>query len=111
MNIAVPELCLIALVGPTGSGKSVFASKHFRPTEVVSSDACRAMVADDATTRPRDAFALLNFITATRLRSGRLILQSQMKQAAFVVALPGPGLVPPSPPRPGQDEIRHIPGG
>ena len=37
-----------------------------------------------------------------------LVLQSQMKQAAFVVALPGPGLVPPSPPRPGQDEIRHL---
>ena len=37
-----------------------------------------------------------------------LVLQSQMKQAAFVVALPGLGLVPPSPPRPGQDEIRPL---
>ena len=74
MNIAVPELCLIALVGLSGSGKSVFASKHFRPTEVVSSDACRAMVADDANdqTATPDAFALLNFIAATRLRAGRL---------------------------------------
>ena len=74
MNIAVPELCLIALVGPSGSGKSVFASRHFRPTEVVSSDACRAMVADDANdqTATPDAFALLNFIAATRLRAGRL---------------------------------------
>ena len=74
MNITVPELCLIALVGPSGSGKSVFASKHFRPTEVVSSDACRAMVADDANDQAAtpDAFALLNFITATRLRAGRL---------------------------------------
>ncbi len=74
MNITVPELCLIALVGPSGSGKSVFASKHFRPTEVVSSDACRAIVADDANDQAAtpDAFALLNFITATRLRAGRL---------------------------------------
>ena len=74
MNITVPELCLIALVGPSGSGKSVFASKHFRPTEVVSSDACRAMVADDANDQAAtpDAFALLDFITATRLRAGRL---------------------------------------
>jgi protein phosphatase len=74
MNITVPELCLIALVGPSGSGKSVFASKHFRPTEVVSSDACRAMVADDANDQAAtpDAFALLNYITATRLRAGRL---------------------------------------
>ena len=74
MNIAVPELCLIALVGPSGSGKSVFASRHFRPTEVVSSNACRAMVSDDANDQAAtpDAFALLNFIAATRLRAGRL---------------------------------------
>ena len=74
MNIAIPELCLVALVGPTGSGKSHFASRHFKPTEVVSSDDCRAMVADDATDQSAtpDAFALLNFIAATRLRAGRL---------------------------------------
>ena len=74
MHIAVPELCLIALVGPSGSGKSVFASKHFRPTEVVSSDAWRAMVSDDANDQAAtpDALALLNFIAATRLRAGRL---------------------------------------
>ena len=74
MNIAIPELCLVALIGPTGSGKSHFASRHFRPTEVVSSDNCRAMVADDANDQSAtpDAFALLNYITATRLRSGRL---------------------------------------
>ena len=74
MKITVPELCLVALIGPTGSGKSSFAASHFKPTEVVSSDACRAMVADDATDQAAtpDAFALLNFIAATRLRAGRL---------------------------------------
>ena len=74
MNIAIPELCLVALVGPTGSGKSHFASRHFKSTEVVSSDDCRAMVADDANDQAAtpDAFALLNFIAATRLRAGRL---------------------------------------
>ena len=74
MKIAIPELCLVALIGPTGSGKSHFASRHFKPTEVVSSDDCRAMVADDATDQAAtpDAFALLNFIAATRLRAGRL---------------------------------------
>ena len=74
MNMAIPELCLVALIGPTGSGKSHFASRHFKPTEVVSSDDCRAMVADDANDQSAtpDAFALLNFIAATRLRSGRL---------------------------------------
>lgn len=74
MKIAIPELCLVVLIGPTGSGKSTFANRHFKPTEVVSSDACRAMVADDDTDQSAtpDAFALLNFIAATRLRAGRL---------------------------------------
>ena len=74
MQIAIPELCLVALIGPSGSGKSTFASRHFKPTEVVSSDACRAMVADDANDQAAtpDAFELLNYIAATRLRAGRL---------------------------------------
>ena len=74
MKLTIPELCLVALVGPSGSGKSTFAARHFKSTEVVSSDACRAMVSDDANdqTATADAFALLNFIASTRLRAGRL---------------------------------------
>ena len=74
MNLEIPELCLVALVGPSGAGKSTFAARHFKPTEVVSSDACRAMVADDPNDQAAtgDAFALLNFIASTRLRAGRL---------------------------------------
>ena len=74
MKISIPELCLVALVGPTGSGKSCFASRHFKSTEVVSSDACRGMIADDATDQAAtpDAFELLNFITTKRLRAGLL---------------------------------------
>ena len=74
MKITIPELCLVVLVGPTGSGKSHFAARHFKPTEVVSSDACRAMVSDDATDQAAtpSAFELLNFIAAKRLRAGRL---------------------------------------
>ncbi len=74
MKLEIPELCLVALVGPSGSGKSTFAARHFKPTEVVSSDACRAMVADDPNDQAAtpEAFALLNFIASTRLRAGRL---------------------------------------
>ena len=74
MKLEIPELCLVALVGPSGSGKSTFAARHFKPTEVVSSDACRAMVADDPNDQAAtpDAFALLNFIASTRLRAGHL---------------------------------------
>ena len=47
-TLAVPELSLVVLVGVSGSGKSTFAARHFLPTEVLSSDAFRAMVSDDA---------------------------------------------------------------
>ena len=43
----VPELSLVVLIGPSGSGKSTFAPKHFKPTEVLSSDFCRGLVSDD----------------------------------------------------------------
>ena len=44
MQITIPNLSLVVLIGPSGSGKSTFARRHFRPTEVLSSDACRGMV-------------------------------------------------------------------
>ena len=74
MRIAIPEYCLLVLVGASGSGKSTFARKHFAPTEVISSDACRAMVSDDATDQSvtRDAFEVLEFIARKRLAARRL---------------------------------------
>jgi hypothetical protein len=49
MHLTIPELALIVLIGPSGAGKSTFAHRHFRPTQVLSSDACRALVADSDT--------------------------------------------------------------
>lgn len=74
MNITIPDLALVLLIGPSGSGKSTFARAHFKPTEVISSDACRAMVSDDENdpAATPDAFDLLNFIAAKRLAAGRL---------------------------------------
>ena len=74
MTLRLPELSLVLLIGPSGSGKSTFARKHFKPTEVVSSDVCRGMVSDDEndqTVTPR-AFDLLYFILRQRLALGRL---------------------------------------
>jgi protein phosphatase len=74
MTLRLPELSLVLLIGPSGSGKSTFARKHFKPTEVVSSDVCRGMVSDDENDQsvtPR-AFDLLNFILRQRLALGRL---------------------------------------
>lgn len=64
MKISIPNLSLVVLVGPSGSGKSSFARKHFLPTEVLSSDFCRGLVADDENEQgaTNDAFEVLHFI-------------------------------------------------
>lgn len=74
MKIAIPELCVVALVGVSGSGKSTFASRHFLRTEVVSSDACRALVSDDENDQSATAaaFEVLHTIAGKRLQGGRL---------------------------------------
>ena len=74
MILKIPEPSLVLLVGPSGSGKSTFARKHFKPTEILSSDFCRGLVSDDETdqTVTKDAFEVLRFIAAKRLAAGKL---------------------------------------
>lgn len=74
MKLTFPELSLIILIGPSGSGKSSFARKHFKPTEVLSSDFCRGLVSDDENDQAatKDAFEVLHFIAAKRLAAGKL---------------------------------------
>jgi protein phosphatase len=74
MQIKIPKLSLVVLMGPSGSGKSTFARQHFLPTEILSSDACRAMVSDDQNDQAvtNDAFDVLRFIAGKRLALGRL---------------------------------------
>ncbi|AXG80902.1 polynucleotide kinase-phosphatase [Streptomyces paludis] len=73
-TLAVPDLCLVVLIGATGSGKSTFARRHFAPTEVISSDFCRGLVADDENDQSasRDAFDVLHHIAGKRLAAGRI---------------------------------------
>ena len=73
-ELSIPELSLVLLVGVTGSGKSTFARAHFKPTEVISSDFCRGLVADDENDQSATpaAFELLRFIVGQRLKAGRL---------------------------------------
>jgi len=74
MNIDIPDFSLVVLIGSTGSGKSTFAAKHFLPTEVISSDYCRGLVADDETDQSisADAFDLVREIAGKRLKHRRL---------------------------------------
>ena len=73
-TLIIPEMALVVLIGASGSGKSSFARKHFKPTEVLSSDFCRALVSDDENDlrATKDAFEVLHFIAAKRLAAGRL---------------------------------------
>jgi protein phosphatase len=74
MKIEIPELALVVLMGASGSGKSSFARRHFKPTEVISSDTCRGLVCDDESSleATNDAFEWVHFIAAKRLKLGKL---------------------------------------
>ncbi|MEU5656523.1 polynucleotide kinase-phosphatase [Streptomyces sp. NPDC047737] len=73
-TLPVTDLSLVVLIGASGSGKSTFARKHFKPTEVISSDFCRGLVADDENDQSasKDAFDVLHHIAGKRLAAGRL---------------------------------------
>lgn len=94
MHITFPELSLIFLIGASGSGKSTFAHKHFRSTEIVSSDFCRGLVSDDENNQEAtgDAFALLHHIVEKRLARGKLTVidatnvQTQARQPLLKLA-------------------------
>ena len=76
MRINIPDFAMIVLVGTSGSGKSIFARRHFLPTEILSSDAMRAMVSDDENDQAatHDAFAALHYLADVRLRRRKSVV-------------------------------------
>ncbi|MEK7831437.1 MAG: AAA family ATPase [Acidobacteriota bacterium] len=74
MTIEIPDPSLVLLIGSSGAGKSTFAARHFQPTEVVSSDRCRAIICDDESdqTINSETFGLLHHIARLRLQQQRL---------------------------------------
>ncbi len=74
MTLTIPELSLVVLVGVSASGKSTFARKHFKPTEILSSDYFRGLVSDDEQNQAgtEDAFEVLHFVARKRLAAGLL---------------------------------------
>ena len=74
--ICVPPDALVVLCGPAASGKSLFARRNARRTQIVSSDRCRALVGDDESDQrfsPR-AFDLFHRTIAHRLALGRFTI-------------------------------------
>jgi predicted kinase len=65
---------IVVLCGPSACGKSTFAKRHFRPTQIVSSDWARALVCDDERDQRfnTQAFALVQFLVEQRLTLNRL---------------------------------------
>ena len=73
MRIELPDPCLwssSARLAPA----SRLRHRHFRPTEILSSDAFRAMIADDEADQSATsaAFSLLHTVARQRLARGRL---------------------------------------
>ncbi len=67
-----PAPCLIVLVGAAGSGKSTWAAANFRPGQVLSTDAFRALLGSGPAdqTAGTEAFALLYQLLEVRLGKG-----------------------------------------
>jgi protein phosphatase len=92
-DLSIPALSLVCLVGVSGSGKSTFARTHFGRFEVLSSDFCRGLVADDENDQSATAaaFDVLGHIAGVRLAGGRLTVVDatnvQSQARASLVAL------------------------
>ncbi|HEY7737084.1 MAG TPA: AAA family ATPase [Candidatus Limnocylindrales bacterium] len=85
MEITVPDPSLVLLVGAAGAGKTTFAARHFRPDEVVASDAFRERLSgDEADQRvTRTAFSILHRTVERRLAAGRLTVVDATNVQAY----------------------------
>ncbi len=76
MRIEIPKLCVVAMIGASGSGKSTFTKAHFAPTEILSSDYFRGLVSDDENDQSVSgaAFDALYYIAGKRLENDKLVV-------------------------------------
>ena len=74
MRLTIPDFGLVILIGASGAGKSSFAQRCFRRTEILSSDHYRGVVGDEDRSQRTtdDAFAVIEAIAARRLAARRL---------------------------------------
>ena len=74
MQMTIPDFGLVVLIGPSGAGKTTFARKHFRESEILSSDQYRPVVGDDdgSSRTTAAAFDVMAYIARKRLEARRL---------------------------------------
>jgi protein phosphatase len=74
LRIEIPELAIVAIIGVSGSGKTTFAKRFFKPTEILSSDFFRALISDDENNQhvTAEAFETLYYVAKKRLNQGLL---------------------------------------
>jgi predicted kinase len=84
-TLALPDPCLVVLVGAAGSGKTTLAARLFAPDQVLSSDAYRGIVSGDEgdQTVSRLAFRLLHRDLARRLAAGLTTVVDATNVTAF----------------------------
>jgi len=72
MELKLPAPCVVVLIGPSSSGKTTWALEHFEASEVVSSDALRAMVGvdEDDQRASAAAFEVLEKVVDERIGRG-----------------------------------------
>ncbi|MCL2859535.1 MAG: polynucleotide kinase-phosphatase [Oscillospiraceae bacterium] len=76
MRIEIPKLSVVAMIGASGSGKSTFAKKYFKSTEILSSDYFRGLVSDDENNQgvSKAAFETLYYVAEKRLEARKLVV-------------------------------------
>jgi F420-dependent oxidoreductase-like protein len=70
--LRLPSPGLVVLIGPSGAGKSQWAAHQFRPDQIVSSDAVRALVGEGEHDQRagKDAFDVVDMVLNRRLARG-----------------------------------------
>jgi len=82
-SLLIPDLHWCASSVPPGSGKSSFARKHFKTTEVLSPDYCRGLASDDENNQAATLTRFENFAFPSPKNDWRRETDCSLMQPTF----------------------------